>query len=140
MTAERRSGDAVLAEILAAVRAVDERLTRHMIDEEGEIAAIREAAVHGREAAERRHTTLIQSINSYMDKQAVFESAFLRNPDGTIDFSGHHDDHFTRNRWGVRLGKWLEDGFGNIVKIFMASGAFWLIYQAWEHLLKGPPK
>jgi hypothetical protein len=36
------------------------------------------------------------------------------------------------------LGGWFRDGFGNLVKLAMASGAIWFLYQVWEHLLKGP--
>jgi hypothetical protein len=48
------------------------------------------------------------------------------------------DNMRARKRWYDRWAKWLEDAFGNLVKVAIASGAVWLVYEIWQHIIKGP--
>lgn len=90
------------------------------------------------QASERRHTSLIQSLSAYQDDVNAMRRAFLVDAKGNPRFDDHYDDHNTRDRWYGILGNWLRDGFGNLVKLAMASGAVWFLYQVWEALHKGP--
>lgn len=92
------------------------------------------------EASEARHSALIQSINSYMEKQAEVEAAFLTTKDGRRDFFGHYVSHETDE---TRKITWRRR-FDTITTAVMVSAAIgvlaWLGSLAWKGFLAGPIK
>jgi len=115
------------------VDAVTERLSGHIEGEEGEIKELGDKFGH-----------LQRTVDSYGSKTESMltdmQEAFLEHEtqSGKRDFVGHYNDHKTRKRWYDRWARWIEDGFGNLVKVAIASGAVWLVYEIWQHILKGP--
>ncbi len=130
----------LLAEILSAVNRVEERVNRHMEDEELELAEIRDNARKNREDAERRHSALIDSITAYMSKQELIEAAFLKTAEGYPDFHGHHEDHNLRKRFADWKHTVADDTIKGTVKTLTTAIVMWLLYVIWVAFLQGPQK
>jgi len=114
-------------------RETNTRLSKHMDDEEGKIDAMGEKFIHMQRSVDSFST----GVNALVTD---IQTAFLPHPEDNArrDYAGHHADHSTRKRWYDRWAKWLEDAFGNLVKVAIASGAVWLVYEIWQHIIKGP--
>ena len=109
------------------------RLSQHMDDEEGKIENMGNKFVDLQRAVDSFST----GVNALVTE---VQSAFLEHPDdrGRRDYAGHYSDHKTRKRWYDTWSGWVRNGFGNMVVIAMASGAAWLVYAVWQHILRGP--
>jgi glutathionylspermidine synthase len=117
---------------------ISTRLNKHMDEEEGEIEAIMQIVQDNREESDRRHTALIESINSYMTKQTEIEEAFLKGEDGKRDFHGHHLDHasrLTRAQWFEKI---RDHALGKIIEWAALGFVVWLLMSMWQTFLKGP--
>ena len=150
------------AQVLEAVNQMRSELTNHERGEEGDISEIRgeiktvkddivqirvdlsewRFAAEQRHneamaASDRRHSALIQSLSAYQDDVNSMRKAFLVK-EGKPDYDGHHADHNIREQRGSMVMQWIREGAGNLVKLAMASGAVWFLYQVWEALHKGP--
>ena len=124
---ERRT---VRVEIVNMVSAMIEPRLQHLEDKIDRNA----------EAAERRHSALIDSITAYMGHVELVEQAFLKDKEGRPDFKGHHDDHYVRRDLGAWLSRLWKESLGGFLKATFYSIIALIIYTVWEAFLKGPPK
>lgn len=129
--------DDLAKEILAAVNQMRSDLTRHMSDEEGEIASIRDDLNTWRFAAEKRHAELIRSLESWTAKMDCTD-AFLTTPDGKVDLRGHKDDHLTRLQFDEWTKQVKKEVTLNAAKVGTVGILTWVLYVLWEAFLKGP--
>ena len=124
---ERRT---VRVEIVNMVSAMIEPRLQHLEDKIDRNA----------EAAERRHSALIDSITAYMGHVELVEQAFLKDQQGRPDFVGHHADHHQRKTFGDWLRKQKDDALGQVMRGAMYSVFIFILYTLWDAFLKGPPK
>ncbi len=129
---------AILNRIEGKVDATNDRLTKHMEEEEDEIEEVKNTIEQYRKESEARHSNLIQSINSYMDKTADLHEAFIKTPEGKPDLHGHRDDHHARKQFAGKVEKWRDEAVGNVVKVTTLGALIWLFYAVWDALLRGP--
>lgn len=129
--------DDLAKEILEQIRHLDGKLSGHMADEGKEIQAIRDDLTEWRLAAERRHSELIRSLESWTEKMDC-TGAFLRTPDGKIDIPGHYDDHLTRKEFADEIKDLKKNTRKIVVGAGTVSALSGLFYLLWEALLKGP--
>jgi hypothetical protein len=145
--------DDLAAQILSSVNSVDRKLSSHIDGEEGKIQDIEDRIVkisddlsEWRFAAERRHSELIKTIESWTDKTTIIieemQGAFIDHPDGKgkKDYVGHNNDHLIRKRISDWLTDTGSDALKNAIKIGFLSLLGWIGYILWEALLKGPHK
>lgn len=132
------------AELLGAVNSMRADLTGHMHGEEKKIEDIEKRIeqlqldlTEWRLAAERRHTNLIQSLESWTEKMDCSE-AFLKTPDGKLDLIGHNRDHKERAEFGEFKAKAGREVFLNTLKILTAGAVTWVLYVLWAAFVKGP--
>lgn len=129
--------DPMLAEVLRAVNDMRGDLRGHIEEETDEIKSFTEAFHQHRASSERRHSALINSINSYMERQTEIEEAFLTR-EGKKDFIGHKTDHELRLE---RSQTWRRR-FDTIMTTVMVSatvGALaWVGTLVWKGFLAGP--
>lgn len=92
------------------------------------------------EAAEKRHSALIDSITAYMGHVELVEQAFIKDKEGRPDYHGHREDHYTRKTFGDWLKKQREDALGQVMRGVMYSIFVFILYTLWDAFLKGPPK
>lgn len=130
--------DDLAKEILEQIRHLDGKLSGHMADEGKEIQAIRDDLQDWRFAAEKRHSELIKSLESWTTKMDL-SGAFI-HVDGKPDLQGHKDDHLTRKQFA----DWTEDVKKEVIKNTAKVGFLgllsWLGYLIWEAFLRGPVK
>lgn len=135
--------EAIIAELLGAVNSMRKDLTAHMQGEEGEItkmkdsiAQVQDDLTEWRIAAEKRHSSLIQSLESWTDKIDC-SNAFLVK-DGKLDLQGHKDDHLTRLQFDDWTKKVKQEVIMNTAKVGTLGVGTWLLYVIWEAFIKGP--
>lgn len=135
--------DAIVAELLNTVNSMRKDLSAHMADEEGEInsmkadiGTMREELTEWRIAAEQRHSTLIQSLQSWTTKMDCSD-AFV-HVDGKPDLHGHYDEHLSSKEFRAEVSDIKKHvrkiGItGAVIGFFVWSG-----YILWAAFLKGP--
>lgn len=135
--------DDLAKEILEQLRHLDTKLSGHMQDEGEEIKAqsnkvesIRKDLNTWRLAAEKRHSELIMSLESWQDKVDCTK-AFL-HVDGKPDLEGHKDDHLTRKQFADWADDVKRDVIKNTVKVGFLGLLSWIGYLIWQGFLKGP--
>ena len=135
--------DAIVAELLGAVNSMRKDLTDHMRGEEGEINSMKDSITHVQDdltewriAAEKRHTSLIQSLESWTDKIDC-SNAFLVK-DGKLDLQGHKDDHLTRLQFDEWAHKVKQEVILNTAKVASAGVLTWILYVVWKAFIEGP--
>ena len=136
--------DDIIAQILSALNRIEKKvddnqvaLVNHIAEEMEEKHELHNLITCNREDAEKRHTALIMSINSYMDKQEEMCKAFLQR-DGEPDYSGHHDDHASRKAVNDRLSKVKDEAVAHVAKTGLLAFCVWFLYIVWDSLLRGP--
>ena len=141
--------EAILSQILAGLNRIEgkvdsnhkeisDRLNRHMDEEEEEIGAIMKIVSDNREESDRRHTALITSINSYMEKQCEIEEAFLKGDDGKRDYHGHKQDHATRLTRAQWWDKMKDTAISKVIEWAAVAVVAWLVLVTWQGILAGP--
>ncbi len=128
--------DDLAKEILEQIRHLDTKLTGHMTDEGKEIQEMRDDLAEWRFAAERRHSELIRSLESWTGKMDM-SAAFL-HVDGKPDLQGHKDDHLTRKQFADELDDLKKDAKKKIVGAGSIGLLTWIGYLIWEALIRGP--
>ena len=135
--------DAIVAELLGAVNSMRKDLSSHMQDEEGEIISMRDSITQVQDdltewriAAEKRHSSLIQSLESWTDKIDC-SNAFLVK-DGKLDLQGHKDDHLTRLQFDEWARKVKQEVILNTAKVASAGVLTWFLYVVWKAFIEGP--
>lgn len=135
--------DAIVAELLGAVNSMRKDLTDHMRGEEGQItnmkasiAQVQDDLTEWRIAAEKRHSSLIQSLESWTDKIDC-SNAFLVK-DGKLDLQGHKDDHLTRLQFDEWADKVKKEVILNTAKVGTAGVLTWFLYVVWKAFIEGP--
>ena len=136
--------EAIVAELLSAVNSMRKDLTKHMDDEEGEIntmksdiAEMKDDLTEWRIAAEKRHTALIQSLESWTAKVDCSD-AFITTPDGKKDLQGHKDDHLTRLQFDDWTRKVKQEVIMNTAQVRTLGILTWIMYVIWAAFVKGP--
>ena len=131
--------DDLAKEILEQIRHIDGKLSGHMADEGKEIQAIRDDLQDWRFAAEKRHSELIKSLESWTTKMDL-SAAFIEDGKGKPDLRGQRDDQLTRKQ----VADWTQDVkkevSKNTAKVGFLGLLSWLGYLIWEAFLRGPVK
>ena len=122
------SDTALLVEVIALVRGIDEKLTHHMRDEEAEIRSQSEAV----EENNRRIDAMSSSIHAYMEKNDI-SKAF---PNG--DLIGHRvaHDEWIQTMQAIR-GVFVDAGKA-IAKAGIIGLTVFIVYAMWNGFLQGP--
>lgn len=121
-----------------------ETIKRNREQTAAEISAIAEEIEELNTNAQRRHDSLVQSLNAYSDgmnhKCQDVTSAFIKGPDGLPDFEGHRNDHDKRKKFG----DWWDNVKDKLLTKILEWGALafvvWVAHSLWEAFLKGPGK
>ena len=137
--------EAIIAELLGAVNSMRKDLTAHMQGEEGEIAMMKDSIAQVQDdltewriAAEKRHSSLIQSLESWTDKIDC-SNAFLVK-DGKLDLQGHKDDHLTRLQFDEWAKKVKQELILNTAKVATVGVMTWILFVVWKAFIEGPGK
>lgn len=113
-------------------------LADHVKEEMSRFDEIKDGIRESEERQEHRHSSLIQSITAYMQKQELIDLAFLADRHGQPDYQGHRSDHEYRKA----AADWWQKVKGTVtIKVLeWASVGFfaWLMYVVWEAFLRGP--
>ena len=136
--------EAIIAELLGAVNSMRKDLTDHMRGEEGQITNMKDSITQVQDdltewriAAEKRHSALIQSLESWTEKIDC-SNAFITLPDGRKDLQGHKDDHLTRLQFDDWTKKVKQEVIINTAKVGTVGVLTWFMYVLWEAFIKGP--
>ncbi len=140
---------------LAVITHMEERLTAHVLlmerkfdshtgDEMERYAEILSLIAQSNTDHNERHTALLQSVESHMDKTAEiyerFVEAFPVDKKGKPDFHGHAAAH---DSW-IESSKETKELLGYVKKIVLASAATalvsWITFLIWNGVLHGPVK
>lgn len=131
------------AELLGAVNSMRADLTGHMHGEEKKIEDIEKRIeqlqldlTEWRLAAERRHTSLIQSLESWTEKMDCSDAFLVK--DGKLDLQGHKDDHLTRLQFDEWTRKVKQEVIVSTAKVGSLGILTWIMYVLWEAFVKGP--
>jgi hypothetical protein len=129
--------DDLAAQILASVNSMRGELTRHMEEEGTEIQSLKDELQEWRFAAEKRHSELMKSLDSWTNKMD-FSDAFVKDAHGNPLLAEHCDEHLSSKEFRTEVAD-IKRHVRKIGVTGAVMGFFtWAGYILWAAFIKGP--